>query len=89
MLGGSEAGQASFVELAFEAWDRHADDISLVEFTWSTDVGAEAVSVYHDYYGIADERFGAYLASIGLLRADGVPKPAYETLRDEVAARGL
>lgn len=86
--GSSEAMQAEFVSRAFEAWDRHADQIELLEFVWMHDVDEAALDRYEAYYGLSDPCFLDYLATLGLQSADGGDKPAWTRLADEAAARG-
>jgi hypothetical protein len=87
-LGSSEALQAEFVRQIFRAWDTHAGQIALLNFTWLTDAADDSIEAWTDYYGLRDDRFAAYLASLGLRRADGQAKPAFETLTAEAHARG-
>ncbi|MEZ5176146.1 MAG: hypothetical protein R2823_08070 [Acidimicrobiia bacterium] len=87
LLDGSEEQQAAFVEATFTAWDRHVDAIPLIEFTWSSDAADATIDSYRDYYGIADDRFAAYLGSIGFIRQDGTPKPALDALTTNIATR--
>jgi len=86
--GSSEAVQAEFVERAFQAWDRHAGRIELLEFVWMHDVDQAALDRYEQYYGVSDPCFLDYLATLGLQAADGTDKPAWVRLVQEAAARG-
>jgi len=88
VLGSSEALQAEFVRQVFQAWDDHAAEIVLLNFTWLTDASDEAVDGWKNYYGLRDDHFAAYLASLGLRRSDGTPKAALEALASEAHARG-
>jgi len=87
-LGSSEARQAEFVRRIFRAWDAQAAQIALLNFTWLTDAPQASVEAWTEYYGLPDRRFAAYLATLGLRHADGVPKPALEALAEEAHARG-
>jgi len=87
-LGSSEALQAEFVRSVFEAWDEHADQIELLNFTWLTDAPEASVDEWSDYYGLHDDRFAAYLSSLGLRQNDGTAKMALEVLAAETRARG-
>lgn len=87
-LGSSQAQQAEFVRQSFRAWDSQAGQIVLLNFTWLTDVPRASVEAWIDYYGLDDRRFAAYLATLGLRGADGVPKPALDALAAEAHARG-
>ena len=87
-LGGSEALQAEFVRQVFRAWDAHAAQLKLLNFTWLADVPEASVEAWTDYYGLHDDRFAAYLATLGLRRADARSKLAFEALAAEAHARG-
>ena len=86
--GSSEALQADFVTEAFKAWDRHADQVELLEFVWMHDISSAQLSVYEQYYGVSDPCFLEYLATLGLKSPEGVDKPAWQRLTAEAAARG-
>lgn len=88
LLGSSEAQQAAFIREAFAAWDAHADHIKMIAFTWLSEQSSETVAGFEDYYGYSDERFAAFLGSLGLRYRDGTPKAALDALREEAAARG-
>ena len=87
-LGSSEALQAEFVRQIMRAWDAHAGQIAMLNFTWLTDAPRASVEAWTDYYGLHDQRFAAYLATLGLRGADGKPKLAFEVLAAEAHARG-
>jgi hypothetical protein len=87
-LGSGEAQQAEFVRQIFRAWDAQAGQLVLLNFTWLTDAPRATVEAWRDYYGLDDPRFAAYLATLGLRRADGEPKPAFEALAGEARDRG-
>lgn len=86
-LGSSEALQAQFVRQIFRAWDLHAAQVTMLNFTWLTDASAASVDAWTEYYGLRDDRFAAYLATLGLRRAGGQSKPAFEALAAEAHAR--
>jgi len=85
--GSSEALQAEFVQRAFDAWDRHAESIELLEFVWMHDIDQAALDRYEGYYGLSDPCFLEYLATLGLQSADGTDKAAWTRLVQEAAAR--
>ena len=86
----SEEKQAQFIQQAFQAWDTHVEQIQLLNFVWLTDIPAEQVQEYEGYYGLSDEGFLAYLASLGLRNGEGSGsvKPAFQQLILEAEARG-
>jgi hypothetical protein len=87
-LGSSQALQAEFVRQIMRAWDAQAAGIAMLNFTWLTDAPRASVETWTDYYGLHDQRFAAYLATLGLRRSDGQSKPAFEALAAEAHARG-
>ncbi len=88
LLGSSEEKQARFVEAVFRAWDRHAEQIGMVSFIWLHEITEERLAAYSQYYGVRDERFLAYLGSLGLRSAEGEAKPAFGVLLKEARRRG-
>ena len=86
--GSSEELQRQFVAAVFDAWDRHRDQIEKVSLTWLTDISQQAVDFFVDYYGVGDPRFAEYLKTLGLVRENGEPKPAFLELKEQAAARG-
>jgi hypothetical protein len=89
-LGSSEQVQADFVRAVFRAWDRHADRIRAVNFTWLTDASPARVQGYGDYYGLNDAAFLEFLATIGLrtYSGHGRDKAAFDALLEEASRRG-
>lgn len=88
--GSSEATQAQFVRAVFAAWDGHAEQIERIEFTWLHDLSPEGVAAYAELFQHQNERFAAFLGSVGLRTYPGAgeDKPALDVLREEAAARG-
>ncbi|MFW5691157.1 MAG: hypothetical protein ACOCXZ_01540 [Chloroflexota bacterium] len=84
----SEAMQAEFIRQTFEAWDRTAEHIIMIDFTWLTEMSDETVAYFEDYYSFSAPGFAAFLGSLGLRHRDGTPKLALDALRAEAAARG-
>jgi len=71
-----------------EAWHAHAGQAKLLNFTWLTDAPEASVDEWADYYGVHDDRFAAYLSSLGLRQNDATAKMALEALAAETRARG-
>ncbi len=86
--GSSEFLQAEFVREAFAAWDRHADQIEMLEWVWMHDISQAALDTYESYYGLSDPCFLQYLGTLGLKHPDGADKPAWVALSDEADRRG-
>ncbi len=82
-----EEGQESFVRAFFDAWDLHAAQISAVHWNWMTDVSEDELNQTTGYYGIGDECFRAYLATLGLERQDVTAKPAWAAFNQKAAQR--
>ena len=92
-IGSSDVIQAEFIEAVFSAWDTHIEHIALISFTWLND---ETETNVQDI--IADPAFGGgvppspgfveFLRTLGLRTESGIPKPAFERLREAAAARG-
>jgi hypothetical protein len=88
LLGSSETKQADFVREIFKAWDTQADHIKLLDFLWLHDIPPAVVEELGNYYGLHDEKFLAYLATLGLRTSEGQDKEAFEVLRLETQRRG-
>jgi len=87
-LNSSGEKQSRFMVEAFQAWDAHADQVKLIDFTWLHDMPPADVQAIGEYYGIADRKFTEYIASLGLRTYEGEDKMAFRTLVAEAAARG-
>lgn len=85
----TEQMQRDFVVEVFRAWDRHRDRIPHIAFEHLHDWSDATVDEFTVYYGSADPGFRGFLASIGLRSHDGIPKPAWNALVAESAARGF
>ncbi len=86
--GSSDLLQAQFIREAFSAWDKHSDQIEMLEFVWMHDISAASVGVYESYYGLSDTCFLQYLGTLGLKHENGSDKPAWSALVEEAARRG-
>lgn len=80
--------QAAFIHELFRAWDDHAEEIPLLNYTWMTDVSGEAVHQMTTYYRFGGRGFVSYLATLGLRTHQGQDKPAFTQWATETAARG-
>ena len=88
LLGSSEAKQAEFVREIFRAWDTYSENIKLLDFLWLHDLPPMVVEELGGYYGLDDEKFLAYLATLGLRTFDGEDKQAFQVLQEEASRRG-
>lgn len=90
LLGSSQAQQRTFIDEVFQIWDAHSKRIPYLSFTWLTDISSAQVDELVKYYGLDDERFKAYLLSLGLRTHShsGKDKPAFKALRRATQKRG-
>lgn len=88
LLGSSEEKQADFVHEIFRAWDTQAEHIKLLDFLWLHDIPPAVVEELGEYYRLEDEKFLAYLATLGLRTFDGKDKEAFKVLGLETKQRG-
>ena len=86
--GSTEAAQAEFVSVAFSAWDRHADRLSVVTFRELVDLEPTRAANLALRYGRSDPAFLGFLGSLGL-RSASRPKPSFAALVSEARARGF
>jgi hypothetical protein len=83
----SYAKQAAFIHELFLAWDAHAGQIPLINYTWQTEMSPESVEWMTDYYHFDDPGFVSYLATLGLRTFDNADKPSFRQLAAELAKR--
>lgn len=93
VIGSSGQRQAQFIEQTFRAWDRHADNIDLISFTWMHDLTEAAVleTTSNPAFGGTSSPapdYVEFLRTLGLRGQDGADKPAFDTFRDEAMQRG-
>jgi hypothetical protein len=88
VLKSSTLKQKEFVEESFLAWDRHADQVELVDYTWLHDHSPESVDKILKIYNFFDPKFREFIATLGLRTYTGEDKPAFIALKKEAKARG-
>jgi glycosyl hydrolase family 42 (putative beta-galactosidase) len=83
-VSGSEQKQSDFVAGTFAAWRQHGSDkIPFLSFFKRRDwTAAECANLSGQ---VSPQPFFEFLCSLGLLKNDGSPKTAYQTLVNEVA----
>jgi hypothetical protein len=88
--GSSQTKQREFVAQAFAAWDAHADQVPVINFTWQTDLSQAAVDAFQDLYGLHEPALAEFLRTLGLrtFPAAGADKPAWTELQHQAAIRG-
>lgn len=89
-LNSSELKQADFVREVFKAWDKYAEQIRVVSFTWLTDLPQSSVEELKAYYGFSAYHFAEFLRTLGLrtYEGTGMDKQAFGVLVEEATARG-
>ena len=88
--GSSPQKQAEFIRHMFSAWDDHAEQITLLSYSWLTDLSGSSVKELSRYYGLSNRAFGEFLRTLGLRTypGKGKNKPGYQVFEQEAAARG-
>jgi hypothetical protein len=86
----SEAKQAEFIHHMFQAWDANAGQISLISYSWLSDLPQSTVSELETYYRLKEKGFAEFLRTLGLRTypASGKDKIGYEVFRVEAESRG-
>lgn len=87
----SDVLQAQFIAQTFTAWDTHAANIYMIDFTWLHDMDSADVVFFGNYYGITDTVFLEYLHTLGLRywNGSGTDKPAMHELRCQARQRAF
>lgn len=86
----TEEKQAEFIHHMFEAWDKHQDQITLLSYSWLSDLAPDSVRELESYYGLKDQGFAEFLRTLGLRTYSGAGenKIGYETFQNEASLRG-
>jgi hypothetical protein len=87
--GSSPQKQAEFIRHMFSAWDEHAEQITLLSYSWLTDLSGSSVEELSRYYGLSNRAFGEFLRTLGLRTypGKGKDKPGFQVFQQEAAAR--
>jgi hypothetical protein len=88
LVNSSLEKQKQFILEVFKAWDKHADNVKAINFTWMHDISESKLTEYVDYYDLEDSTFRDYLGTLGLKYYDGQPKSSWITLKEESSVRG-
>ena len=82
--------QAAFIRYLFQAWDEHADQITVMSYSWLSDLSKASVSDLESYYGLKDRGFAEFLRTLGLRTYPGAgeDKPGFEVFIEETSQRG-
>lgn len=82
--------QAEFIHHMFQAWDENKDQISVLSYSWLSDLSSNSVQDLGSYYGLNDQGFSEFLRTLGLRTypGPGENKIGYETFLAESKARG-
>jgi hypothetical protein len=86
----SQEKQAEFIHYTFQAWDQHKTQITLLSYSWLSDLPASSVQELESYYGVKDRGFAEFLRTLGLRTYPGAGenKLGYETFQNETSLRG-
>lgn len=87
LVGGSEAIQAEFMREVFRAIRRHEKQLHSVSLFLLVDFGREMLDELTRYYGVEGAAFRDFLGTLGLKKADGTPRPAWDVVVREMAVR--
>jgi len=86
-LRSSESLQAEFYSKVFALLREHRDRIAGATFLFMSDLPRSVVDSLGTYYRLPNsDNFKAYLETLGALRRDGTPKPAWDVFRREATA---
>jgi hypothetical protein len=81
-VGSSEEKQARFVDVVFDTLIAHREQVFAATFNWMSDLPQPVVDKLGGYYRLqGNNRFGAFLGSLGFFRRDGQPKVAWMKFR--------
>jgi len=82
--------QAAFIHNMFLAWDEHASHVTVLSYSWLTDLPQASVKEYENYYGLTDPAFGEFLHTLGLRTypGSGEDKTGFQVFQEEAKARG-
>lgn len=84
LLGGGEAGQSAFIKGFFDALRPRSNRIALAVWFIQVDFSPPLVDLFQSYYGLKNERFAAFLGTLGLRDSKGKPRQGWKTFQDEV-----
>ena len=82
VVEGSPERQAQFLRRSFEAIAASASKIHVVNVWAIRDLPQSFIRVLEQRHNITDQKFVAFLGSLGLQNEDGDPKPAWDVFRE-------
>ncbi len=86
-FGSSEAAQAQFVDLTFDALAKHGDRTLAASYFLLIDFSPSLVETLLGYYGLQDVAFKEFLSTLGLKRSDGTPRKAWGRMQERLKLR--
>lgn len=86
--GSTEVDQAAFVRASFEAWDRNAGRIPVLDIVELDDALPSVANIRAQRQGRSDETWLALFGSLGLRDGNASAKPALADFRAAAHARG-
>jgi hypothetical protein len=74
----------------FQAWDVHADQITVLSYSWLSDLPQDSVEELETYYGLKNKGFSEFLRTLGLRTypGSGQQKIGFQVFRQEAESRG-
>lgn len=90
LLGSSERDQAAFVHNVFQAWREAGPRIPFLNYFLLHDIPASLCTELTAYYGLPDNRvFYEFLCTLGLRKADGTPRLAWQAFVEEAGGQAM
>ncbi len=84
LLNSSEQVQAAFLEGVFAGIAENKDRVLAANILWMSDLPQSVVDHFGKYYGLPNnDKFKAFLATLGLFDRDGQPKAAWAVFQRE------
>jgi hypothetical protein len=80
----SEDLQAEFVTTAFGQLRKHSSKIAFASYFMQSDYTNVMLDVFEQYYAVKDDRFRAFLGTLGLRKTDGTPRKANAEFRKQM-----
>jgi len=85
-VGSSEQTQADFIHAVFQQLGEKSANIAFASYFLQYDFSPSILDVLESYYRLKNERFRAFLGTLGLKKSDGTPRKAWFTFGNEASA---
>ncbi len=83
-LNSSEQAQAEFLHHVFSQWRASGGKVPFMNWFCLHDFSSDQLATLKYYYGLNNQNFFDYLATLGLRKADGTPRAAWSALLSEI-----